>query len=110
MTVEAPQQISALVDGVQLRPALMLAEKAVAAEPMLAGMWGGFTGLLPKLAPMLAKLAHEDHSRFVDRRCLRRVIWSGIRGATLSADDDNALDTSVGFPAAFRSMGACMSG
>jgi len=80
-------------------------DNAIHAEPLLAGMWGGFTGLLPTLGPMLARFARSDHSKFVDQRFLRRVIWPRIRGATLSIDDDDALGTSVPFPAQFPRRG-----
>jgi hypothetical protein len=87
-------------------PFYCLRDSPIHAEPMLAGMWGGFTGLLPKIGPLCYQYAVSDHSRFADQRFLREVIWPRIRDATLSIDSDNALGTSVDFPDGFPKSGA----
>src|SRR5262249_35448750 len=86
-------------------PFYCLRDHPIHAEPMLAGMWGGFTGLLPEIAPLALRYALSDHSKFVDQRFLRQVIWPRIRGATLSIDSYNSLGTSVDFPKEFPKYG-----
>jgi hypothetical protein len=86
-------------------PFYCLRDNPIHAEPMLAGMWGGFTGLLPKIEPLAIRYARWDHSKFVDQRFLRQVIWPRIRAATLSIDSYNSLGTSVDFPEGFPKFG-----
>lgn len=67
-------------------------------EPLMAGMWGGFTGLLPPLGPVAARFQPPDRSRFLDQQFLRRFVWPRIRDATLAVDSVYSLGNSVAFP------------
>ncbi len=55
-------------------------------EPMMAGLWGGRTGLLPPLAPMVGKFLPTAESRYCDQHFLRLHIWPLIRDITLAHD------------------------
>jgi tetratricopeptide (TPR) repeat protein len=55
-------------------------------EPMMAGLWGGWTQLLPGLMPMTADYLSIARARFADQEFLRLHIWPRIRHATLSHD------------------------
>jgi hypothetical protein len=55
-------------------------------EPMMAGLWSGWTGLLPSMAILTEAHRHEQDSRYADQKFLRRHIWPRIRGATLAHD------------------------
>jgi len=92
-----------LADGA---PFLCLRDHPVHAEPILAGMWGGFTGLLPRLQPLFARYAQSDHSKFADQRFLRQVVWPRIRDAALSLDSSYAIGRSVDFPPGFPKFGS----
>ena len=69
--------------------------------PILAGLWGGFTGLLPKLGPPAFAYAHRDATRFCDQNFLREFVWPRIRGATLAVDSVYALRETVDYPTEF---------
>jgi len=55
-------------------------------EPMMAGLWGGFTGLLPAMKPLTEGYVPADEGRYQDQRFLRLNIWPRIRDATLAHD------------------------
>jgi hypothetical protein len=55
-------------------------------EPMMAGLWGGWTKLLPPIAPLIAKARDETTDRYADQKFLRRHIWPRLRNATLVHD------------------------
>lgn len=74
--------------------------------PMLAGLWGGFTGLLPPLEPMARAYLLGDSTRYSDQNFLRRMVWPRIRGATLAIDSVYSLRDSVDFPKAFTKRGS----
>jgi Tetratricopeptide repeat len=86
-------------------PFYCLRDHPIHAEPLLAGMWGGFTGVLPKIAPLAIRHARSDYSKFADQRFLRRVIWPRIRATVLSIDSCNLLGPSVDFPEGFPKFG-----
>jgi hypothetical protein len=71
-------------------------------EPMMAGLWGGFTGLLPPLQPLSQRHVAQDNSRFADQTFLRQSIWPRIREATLAHDSHYALRDSRPFPSCGR--------
>jgi hypothetical protein len=80
-------------------PLYCLRDHPVHAELILAGLWGGFTGVLPPLGPMASEFIKTDHSRFADQRFLRTLIWPRVRDhAILSIDSIASLDGSVDFP------------
>ena len=55
-------------------------------EPMMAGLWGGRTGVLPPLMPILSKFLPTVQGRYGDQHFLRRHIWPLIRDITLAHD------------------------
>jgi hypothetical protein len=79
-------------------------------EPLMAGMWGGFTGLLPPLGPGAARFLPPDRSRYVDQQFLRRFVWPRIRDATLAVDSVYALGESVDFPPGCPAAGSIRAG
>ncbi len=54
-------------------------------EPLMAGLWGGFTGLLPSMRSLTEKFGSQE-SRYVDQKFLRLEIWPRIREAALVHD------------------------
>lgn len=86
-------------------PFYCLRDHPVHAEVMLAGMWGGFTGVLPKIAPLMQGHLTRDHARAVDQRFLRDIIWPRIREATLAIDSCYSLGNSVDYPPGFPVRG-----
>jgi tetratricopeptide (TPR) repeat protein len=64
-------------------------------EPMMAGLWGGFTGLLPAIKPLTENFVSDEESRsnapnqgerYKDQSFLRLNVWPRIRNATLTHD------------------------
>lgn len=87
-------------------PFYCIRDHAIHAELILAGMWGGFTGLLPPMGPLASETVSEDYSRFSDQRFLRNVIWPRLReGAILQIDSIPSLDGSVDFPEGYPKYG-----
>jgi hypothetical protein len=76
----------------------------------MAGMWGGFTGLLPPLGPAAARFLPPDRSRYVDQQFLRRFVLPRIRDATLAVDSVYALGESVDFPPGCPAAGSIRAG
>ena len=72
---------------------------------ILAGLWGGFTGLLPKLGSIIDRHVSADSGRFSDQAFLRKHIWPRIRDATLAFDSQYKLRDSVDFPEGFPNFG-----
>jgi hypothetical protein len=91
-------------------PFLTMRDSAQHTEPLMAGMWGGFTGLLPPLSPVMWKYIPSGSSKFVDQRFLRLFIWPRIREATLAIDSVYKLGRSVEYPADSRRPGALSVG
>jgi len=79
-------------------PFLTIRDSLNHTEPLMAGMWGGFTGLLPPIGPVATRFLPPDRSRYVDQRFLRRFVWPRIRDATLAVDSFYSLGNSVEFP------------
>src|SRR5262245_15000662 len=87
-------------------PLYCLRDHPVHAELILAGLWGGFTGVLPPLGPLASEFVKTDHSRFADQRFLRTVIWPRVRDhAMMSIDSIVSLDGSVDFPQGYPNLG-----
>jgi hypothetical protein len=81
------------------KPFYCLRDHPIHAELILAGMWGGFTGLLPPLGPLASRIVAADHSRFADQKFLRQVIWPRLRDqAIMAIDAYGSLEGSVPFP------------
>ena len=74
-------------------------------EPMMAGLWGGFTGLLPKLAPICQAYLRQRSFRYADQDFLRQVVWPRIRDAALSHDKYFELGETRRFPEGGRVYG-----
>lgn len=55
-------------------------------EPIMAGLWGGWTGLLPPLKPMTESFVPKTADRFSDQEFLRLNVWPRIHEATLVHD------------------------
>jgi hypothetical protein len=55
-------------------------------EPMMAGLWAGWTRLLPPITPLIQGFQEERDGRFSDQKFLRRQIWPRIRQAALVHD------------------------
>jgi len=55
-------------------------------EPMMAGLWGGFTKVLAPISSLLASYRHPADDRYADQKFLRHEIWPRIRNATLVHD------------------------
>ncbi len=75
-------------------------------EPMMAGLWGGFTGLLPKLAPICQAYLAKRSFRYADQDFLRQIVWPRIRNATLAHDKHFTLKETRPFPDGGRVYGA----
>lgn len=87
-------------------PFYCLRDHSVHAELLLAGMWGGFTRVLPPLGPLADRFARTDHSRFADQSFLRQVVWPRVRdNAILVIDSIPSLDGSVDFPEGYPKHG-----
>jgi len=55
-------------------------------EPMMAGLWGGWTRLLPPLHGLARDFRVKVKGRFADQEFLRLNVWPRIRQATLAHD------------------------
>lgn len=55
-------------------------------EPMMAGLWGGWTGLLPPMTALVKSYLSQGKDRYADQEFLRLHIWPRIRSATLAHD------------------------
>ena len=64
-------------------------------EPMMAGMWGGRTGILPPLKPIIKDYLPLVKTRFADQHFLRLHIWPRIRTITLSHDRYYSIQNSL---------------
>lgn len=81
------------------KPFYCLRDHPIHAEVILAGMWGGFTGLLPPLGPLANRFVNSNHSRFADQTFLRSAVWPRLRDhAILSVDSIPSLEGAVDFP------------
>lgn len=55
-------------------------------EPMMGGLWGGWTRLLPSMQRLVQNYLDRAKNRYADQEFLRLNIWPRIRGATLTHD------------------------
>jgi tetratricopeptide (TPR) repeat protein len=55
-------------------------------EPMMAGLWAGWTRLLPPMRPLVESYLGQTKDRYADQEFLRLEIWPRIRSATLAHD------------------------
>ena len=63
-------------------------------EPLMAGMWGGRTGILPPVAPLVQTYLPFIKIRYADQHFLRLNIWPRICDITLSHDRHYSLRNS----------------
>ncbi|MCT8330760.1 tetratricopeptide repeat protein [Albidovulum sediminis] len=66
--------------------------------PMMAGLWGGFTGLLPPLKALSRAWLERSNSRYADQAFLIEVVWARIRDAALAHDSHYNLRATREFP------------
>lgn len=69
--------------------------------PILAGLWGGFTKLLPPFRSSIFEYQQKDTSRYADQNYLRHFVWPQICRATLAIDSVYTLRETEDFPQAF---------
>jgi hypothetical protein len=78
-------------------------------ELLLAGMWGGCTGVIPSLkTEMLDFLQHEVTARFrpnVDQHFLRQRLWPTVRQSVLAHDSQFSFPGNQAFPPVLDSAG-----
>ncbi|MBK0400436.1 tetratricopeptide repeat protein [Limibaculum sp. M0105] len=86
-------------------PFYCLRDHPVHAELLLAGMWGGFTRVLPPLTETALRHSHRDATKFADQRFLRSWVWPRIKHALLQIDSFASLEGSIDFPPTFRKVG-----
>jgi tetratricopeptide (TPR) repeat protein len=55
-------------------------------EPMMAGLWGGWTRLLPPMRSLIKANTGQVNDRFSDQEFLRLHVWPRIRAGTLTHD------------------------
>ena len=55
-------------------------------EPIMAGLWGGCTRLLPPITPLIRSFLPTITTRFADQHFLRLQIWPRICNITLAHD------------------------
>jgi hypothetical protein len=67
-------------------------------NPIMAGLWGGFTGFLPPLAPLTRAFLQGNSYRYADQSFLNRYVWPVIREATLTHDSSYRLLDTRPFP------------
>lgn len=58
-------------------------------ELLLAGMWGGITGIFPPIYPVMQDFVekYSGNPRFMDQHFLRKHLWPTIRKSLLSHDE-----------------------
>lgn len=74
--------------------------------PIMAGLWGGFAGVLPKMREPAFAYARVDSTRYCDQRFLRWFVWPRIREATLGIDSVYSFGNTVRFPSIFPKYGS----
>jgi tetratricopeptide (TPR) repeat protein len=67
-------------------------------ELILAGMWGGVAGVLPKLSEIAHSAGRYDRTRWGDQDFLRDVVWPLIKGNVLVHDAYFHFGDAVEFP------------
>jgi hypothetical protein len=55
-------------------------------EPIMGGLWGGRTRVLPPLTPMISNFLSTYRAKYSDQHFLRQHIWPRIRDITLAHD------------------------
>ncbi|WP_082742125.1 tetratricopeptide repeat protein [Burkholderia sp. MSMB1078WGS] len=69
-------------------------------ELLLAGLWGGCTGVLPRLTECMMTYSneHEGSSRFTDQHFLREILWPTVRESILNHDSLFGFHGALPFP------------
>ena len=67
--------------------------------PMMAGLWGGFAGLLPPMKPLTRRFLGQVSNRYADQTLLQFIVWPRIREIALAHDSQFDLRNSRDFPA-----------
>ncbi len=81
-------------------PFHIIRDHPIHVDLMLAGLWGGMSGLLPALEPIARALYAGQAHRWHDQEFLSRVVWPLIRDHTLIHDSDYRLFDAKPFPIA----------
>ena len=55
-------------------------------ELILAGLWGGVTGVLPKMADLLASFENTNHEKWLDQNFTRQLLWPLVKDHALMHD------------------------
>jgi hypothetical protein len=69
-------------------------------ELLLAGMWGGASGMFPNITPLMESFCKEytDKNRFIDQHFLRQILWPSVKQSLLSHDDIFKFHDAKPFP------------
>lgn len=70
-------------------------------ELILAGMWGGCTGVFPSIATLIRQYTanYTESARFVDQYFLRSILWPTVRHSVLNHDELFEFHGAQPFPA-----------
>ncbi len=70
-------------------------------ELILAGMWGGCTGVLPAVTSLMSQYlaTYQDSAHFVDQYFLRQIVWPTLRRSVLCHDELFDFHQARPFPA-----------
>ena len=71
---------------------------SAAHQSVMAGLWGGFTGLLPPLQPLIEAFLAKANYRYADQSFLNQQVWPRIRQASLTHDSNFDLPNTRRFP------------
>jgi hypothetical protein len=76
----------------------VMRDNVVHTELILAGMWGGVTGVLPNLEQKSREYIRTSGERWADQHFLREEIWPLIKEHTLTHDSYYVLGNTRPFP------------
>lgn len=71
-------------------------------ELILAGMWGGMSGVLPNLREIIVSNAKYVENRFSDQAFLMDIVWPLIKDHALIHDSYYHLNGAKDFPSGYR--------
>ncbi|MDH3584593.1 MAG: tetratricopeptide repeat protein, partial [Phycisphaerae bacterium] len=76
----------------------IMRDNIVHVEVILAGMWGGITGVLPDIRPLSIQYMKTYGQRWADQHFLREEIWPVIKDISLAHDSYYRLGNTKRFP------------
>lgn len=74
-------------------------------ELILAGMWGGIAGVLPRLSDIIMSNSRYTKNKFSDQLFLAEVVWPLIKNHALTHDSYYNLPGTEKFPQGYRLPG-----